>query len=81
MNSNSGQINSQDWETVLCLTGQKYTITVGSTSSYWSSSSFLYLNAILDENDYEDQDLELENPAVDELGLDTIVYFPHMKMN
>ena len=53
VNSNSGQINSQDWETVLCLTGQKYTITVGSTSSYWSSSSFLYLNAILDDNDYD----------------------------
>lgn len=37
------------------------------------------LTSYLDANDFDDADLELENPAVDGLGLDTIVYFPNMK--
>ena len=48
---------------------------------YSYMTMLIELTRFLDENDYEDQDLELENPAVDALGLDTIVYFPFMKMN
>lgn len=37
------------------------------------------LTSYLDDNDFDDADLELENPAVDELGLDSIVYFPKIQ--
>lgn len=36
-------------------------------------------NKFLDDHDFDDADFELENPAIDDLGLDTIVYFPNMK--
>jgi hypothetical protein len=32
----------------------------------------------LDENDVDDLDLKLESPAIDSLGLDTILYFPRI---
>lgn len=38
------------------------------------------LTHYFDECDLEDEDLELEGVAVDDLGLDTIVYFPNMKV-
>lgn len=37
------------------------------------------LTKFLDDNNYDDADFELENPAIDDLGLDTIVYFPNCK--
>ena len=73
VNANSGQVNSQDWESVLCLTSQKYTIIVGSTSSYWTSASFLYLNAVLDDDDYD----TITRVRFDNyLGLDTTYTVP-----
>lgn len=38
------------------------------------------LTCYLEEQGLEDEDLEMEGIAVDDLGLDTIVYFPNMKM-
>ena len=46
--ANSGQVSSETWSTMLCLTGSLYEVDVGSTSVYWQGSSFLYLYAILD---------------------------------
>lgn len=37
------------------------------------------LTAYLQEHDYDDADFYLEGIAVDELGLDTIVYFPRIE--
>ena len=37
------------------------------------------LTRFLDENGFGDPDFEFEGMAVDELGQDTIVYFPAMK--
>jgi hypothetical protein len=37
------------------------------------------LTKFLDDNGFEDASLEMEGVAIDELGLDTIVYFPHIK--
>ena len=37
------------------------------------------LTKFLDENEFDDPALEFEGIAVDDLGLDTIVYFPYMK--
>ena len=53
VNQNSGQTNNEDWEQVLCLTSNKYTITMTSSNSYWYSNSFLYINAILDDSHYD----------------------------
>lgn len=39
------------------------------------------LTRFLDDNDFDDVNFELENPAIDDLGLDTIVYFPNCKGN
>ena len=50
---NSGQPVSQDWTTYLCLTNAKYEIDIGCTSSYWQVSSFLYVRAVLFEDEYE----------------------------
>lgn len=41
---------------------------------------FMELTSYLADHDFEDVDFELENPAVDNLGLDTIVYFPNSKV-
>ncbi|KAK8831754.1 hypothetical protein WA577_001813, partial [Blastocystis sp. JDR] len=46
--ANSGQVSSETWSTMLCLTGSLYEVDVGSTSVYWQGTSFLYLYAILD---------------------------------
>ena len=46
--ANSGQVSSETWSTMLCLTGSLYEVDVGSTSVYWQGASFLYLYAILD---------------------------------
>ena len=51
--SNSGQINNEDWTSVACVTGSKYQVTVGSTSTYWSSLSFLYVRAVLSGSEME----------------------------
>ena len=51
--ANSGQVSSQTWSAYLCLSGSKYEIDVGATTKYWQSSSFLYLNAILSNDEYE----------------------------
>ena len=45
--ANSGQVNNEDWTNTLCVTGSKYEVTVGSTSTYWNSISFLYVRAVL----------------------------------
>ena len=37
------------------------------------------LTQYLDENNVDDADLMLEGAAVDDLGMDTIVYFPRME--
>ena len=50
---NSGQVNSVDWTAVLCLTGSKYEIDVGSSINYWQSTSFLYVRAMLSGDEYE----------------------------
>ncbi len=39
------------------------------------------LTQYLQEYDYDDTDFCLEGVAVDELGLDTIVYFPRIECN
>lgn len=39
------------------------------------------LTTYLQEHDYDDTDFYLEGIAVDELGLDTIVYFPRIECN
>ncbi len=35
----------------------------------------------LGENDFDDAGLEFEGMSVDALGLDTIVYFPYMRVD
>jgi hypothetical protein len=48
------------------------------------SEGFSYMEVLvkltryLDENDVDDLDLKLESPAIDSLGLDTILYFPRI---
>ena len=37
------------------------------------------LTQYLDKSEYKDETLELEGVSVDELGLDTIVYFPKIE--
>ena len=51
--ANSGQINDEDWSTTLCMTGAKYVIDIGSTGLYWSAFSYLYVNSVLFDNEYE----------------------------
>lgn len=50
---NSGQQNYVNWIGIACLTGTKYTVTVHSSSNYWMSTSFLYVNAMLSGDEYE----------------------------
>ena len=45
--ANSGQVSNEDWTHVVCVTGSKYVVTVGSENSYWSAASFLYVRAVL----------------------------------
>ena len=51
--TNSGQINNNNWERVLCLTGSRYTVTLSSNLNYWQVNSFLYVNAMLSGDEYE----------------------------
>ena len=44
---NSGQPNNEDWASIVCATGNKYTVTVGTILSYWQAESYLYVNAFL----------------------------------
>ena len=37
------------------------------------------LTSFLDDQGFEDEDLEMSNTAMDEMGLDIIVYFPYSK--
>ena len=50
---NSGQPNNQDWNTVICVTGSIYVVTMDSSVNYWQSNSFLYLQALLTEDEFE----------------------------
>ena len=50
---NSGQVNNEDWTGVLCLTGSKYEIDVGSSTNYWESDSFMYMRAMLSGDEYD----------------------------
>lgn len=45
---------------------------------YSYMNMLIQLTRFLEENDVDDVDLELSNPAIDEMGLDTIVYFPNI---
>ena len=51
--ANSGQVNSVVWSTLLCLTGAKYEIDIGSIAVYWQTSSFLYVRSLLNSNEYD----------------------------
>lgn len=51
--TNSGQINSMNWQRILCLTGSRYTVTISSNLNYWQANSFLYVNAMLSGTEYE----------------------------
>ena len=50
---NSGQVNNEDWTGVLCLTGSKYEIDVGSSTNFWESDSFMYMRAMLSGDEYD----------------------------
>ena len=50
---NSGQPNNQDRTHIICATGSIYVVTLGSSINYWESASFLYINAMLSEDEYE----------------------------
>ena len=52
--ANAGQPSSQDWSTVLCLTGARYTVDVSSDGyTYWQMNSFLYVRALLFDDESE----------------------------
>ena len=51
--ANSGQVNSVVWSTLLCLSGAKYEIDIGSIAVYWQTSSFLYVRSLLNSNEYD----------------------------
>ena len=52
--ANSGQPTNQDKLSVLCMTGPKYEIDVTSSNyKYWGDGSFLYVNAMLSQDEYE----------------------------
>ena len=50
---NSGQPNNEDKTYVLCLTNQIYVVDINSSTNYWQSTSFLYVNAMLSGDEYE----------------------------
>lgn len=43
-------------------------------------SVLIRLTQFFDEHGFDDADLQLEGTAIDELGLDTIIYFPNSRM-
>ena len=45
--ANSGQISNEDWSSIACVTNSKYEVTVGCTSTYWYSTSHIYVRAVL----------------------------------
>ena len=49
----SGQVSNEDWTSVACLTGTKYVVSTGSSSSYWQSASHLYVRAVLAGDEME----------------------------
>ena len=51
--ANSGQPNYASVESTVCLTGSKYEIAMASSGTAWQSDSFLYVKAILFEDEYE----------------------------
>ena len=51
--ANSGQINNEDWTSIACVTGTKYEVSVASTSTYWQYDSFLYVRAVLSNDEME----------------------------
>ena len=51
--ASSGQANNENWESVSCVTGSKYQVTVGSTTTYWTYASFIYVRAILSGDEME----------------------------
>ena len=50
---NSGQPNSEDRTYVICATGSIYVVTINSSTNYWQSESFMYINAVLSGDEYE----------------------------
>ena len=50
---NSGQPNNEDWTSAVCTTGNQFIVTVGTILSYWQAESFLYVNALLFDNEAE----------------------------
>ena len=68
---NSGQPSYQDWTSLLCLSSAKYEIDVGCSNNYWQEQSRLWVNAMLDGDEYEtiariryDANLGLESDRV-----------------
>ena len=51
--ASSSQINNEDWTSILCATGTKYTVSVGSSLYYWQAASFLYVRALLSGDQME----------------------------
>ena len=47
VSSNSGQGSNEDWTTVVCATGSKYTVSVSSTTAAWAADSYLYVRSVL----------------------------------
>ena len=50
---NSGQPNNKDRTYVVCATGSIYVVTLDSSTNYWQSASFMYINAVLSGDEYE----------------------------
>ena len=51
--ASSSQVNNVDWTTILCATGTKYTVSVGSSLYYWQPDSFLYVRTLLSGDQME----------------------------
>ena len=51
--ADSGQVNNEDWTSIACVTGQKYTVSTGSTLNNWQAESHLYVRAVLAGDEME----------------------------
>ena len=47
---NSGQVDNQTWEHVVCLYSPKYEVTIGGTGYFWAMASFMYIRAIISDD-------------------------------
>ena len=50
--ANAGQMENTDGSESRCLTGSRYEITVGSSAASWSDGSYLYVDAMLSNSDW-----------------------------